>query len=114
VLAMLPPEDHAFDSPEALHQLETFANQTALAIERASSRKRRRAPSCARRRSGWRNSLLSSVSHDLRTPLATIIGASSGLLEGGDRLSATTRRDLIRSIHGEASHLDRLVNGFSR
>ena len=58
-----------------------------------------------------RNSLLSSVSHDLRTPLATIIGASSGLLEGADRLDAITRRDLVRSIHQEASHLDRLVNG---
>jgi two-component system, OmpR family, sensor histidine kinase KdpD len=111
VLAILPPERHAFDSPGALHQLETFANQTALAIERAQLAEEAQSAELRAETERMRNSLLSSVSHDLRTPLATIIGASSGLLEGGERLSAMTRRDLIRSIHGEASHLDRLVNG---
>jgi two-component system sensor histidine kinase KdpD len=111
VLAVMPPDTHAFDNPEALHQLETFANQTALAIERAQLAEEAQAAELRVETERMRNSLLSSVSHDLRTPLATIIGASSGLLEGGDRLPAATRRDLIRSIHGEASHLDRLVNG---
>src|SRR5262249_34384999 len=106
VLAIEPAELHAFDAPEALHQLETFANQTALAIERAQLADEAQAAELRAETERMRNSLLSSVSHDLRTPLATIIGASSGLLEGGDRLSATTRRDLVRSIHGEASHLD--------
>ena len=111
VLAVVPPEAHAFDSPEALHQLETFANHTALAIERAQLAKEAQNAELRVETERMRNSLLSSVSHDLRTPLATIIGASSGLLEGGDRLSTATRGDLVRSIHGEASHLDRLVNG---
>jgi len=111
VLAIEPAEPHAFDAPEALHQLETFANQTALAIERAQLANEAQAAELRAETERMRNSLLSSVSHDLRTPLATIIGASSGLLEGGDRLSSATRRDLVRSIHGEASHLDRLVNG---
>ena len=110
VLAMVPPEPHAFDNPEALHQLETFANQTALAIERTQLADEAQAADLRAETERMRNSLLSSVSHDLRTPLATIIGASSGLLEGGERLSPPTRRDLVRSIHGEASHLDRLVN----
>jgi two-component system sensor histidine kinase KdpD len=111
VLAVVPPEVHAFDSPEALHQLETFANQTALAIERAQLAEEAQSAQLRVETERMRNSLLSSVSHDLRTPLATIIGASSGLLEGADRLSTTTRKDLVRSIHQEASHLDRLVNG---
>ncbi len=111
VLAVIPPDPHAFDNPEALHQLETFANQTALAIERAQLADEARAAEVRVETERMRNSLLSSVSHDLRTPLATIIGASSGLLEGGDHLSAATRGELVRSIHGEASHLDRLVNG---
>ncbi|HEU5188784.1 MAG TPA: sensor histidine kinase KdpD [Methylomirabilota bacterium] len=110
VLAVVPPEPHAFDNPEALHQLETFANQTALAIERAQLAEEAQAAELRAETERMRNSLLSSVSHDLRTPLATIIGASSGLLEGGERLAAPTRRDLVRSIHGEATQLDRLVN----
>jgi two-component system sensor histidine kinase KdpD len=111
VLAVAPPEPHAFDTPETLHQLETFANQTALAIERTQLGEEAQAAELRAETERMRNSLLSSVSHDLRTPLATIIGASSGLLEGGERLQSATRRDLVRSIHGEASHLDRLVNG---
>jgi two-component system, OmpR family, sensor histidine kinase KdpD len=111
VLAIVPPDPHAFDNPEALHQLETFANQTALAIERAHLAAEAQAAEIRVETERLRNSLLSSVSHDLRTPLATIIGASSGLLEGADRLDPMTRRDLVRSIHQEASHLDRLVNG---
>ena len=110
VLAIVPADGHAFESPEALHQLETFANQTALAIERAQLADEARQAEVRAETERMRNSLLSSVSHDLRTPLSTIIGASSGLLDGAERLDADTRRDLVRSIHGEASHLDRLVN----
>ena len=111
VLAVIPPEPHAFDDPEALHQLETFANQTALAIERARLAEEAQGAELRVETERMRNSLLSSVSHDLRTPLATIVGASSGLLEGGERLAPATRRELLRSIQGEATHLDRLVNG---
>ena len=110
VLAIVPADARAFESPEALHQLETFANQTALAIERAQLADEARRAEVRVETERMRNSLLSSVSHDLRTPLATIIGASSGLLDGAERLDPATRRDLVRSIHGEASHLDRLVN----
>jgi two-component system, OmpR family, sensor histidine kinase KdpD len=110
VLVIVPPDARAFESPEALHQLETFANQTALAIERAQLADEARRAEVRVETERMRNSLLSSVSHDLRTPLSTIIGASSGLLDGGERLDTATRRDLVRSIHGEASHLDRLVN----
>src|SRR5258707_15549243 len=56
-----------------------------------------------------RNSLLSSVSHDLRTPLASITGAASTLLENEARLDATTRRDLLEALHEEADRLNRLV-----
>ena len=110
VLAIVPGDARAFESPEALHQLETFANQTALAIERAQLADEARRAEVRAETERMRNSLLSSFSHDLRTPLATIIGASSGLLDGAERLDSATRRDLVRSIHGEASHLDRLVN----
>jgi two-component system, OmpR family, sensor histidine kinase KdpD len=57
-----------------------------------------------------RSSLLSSVSHDLRTPLATIKGSIGGLLEAGEQLGAETRRDFLENIHQETDRLERLVN----
>ncbi|HLC42525.1 MAG TPA: DUF4118 domain-containing protein [Methylomirabilota bacterium] len=56
-----------------------------------------------------RNALLSSVSHDLRTPLASITGSASSLLESGEHLDAVTRRELLQAIHEEADRLNRLV-----
>ena len=54
-----------------------------------------------------RSSLLSSVSHDLRTPLAVVTGAASSLLE--DTIDAATRRELTETILQEAQRLNRLV-----
>ncbi|HKX04832.1 MAG TPA: ATP-binding protein, partial [Methylomirabilota bacterium] len=56
-----------------------------------------------------RNSLLSSVSHDLRTPLASITGAASTLIDNEARLDAATRHDLLEALHEEADRLNRLV-----
>jgi two-component system sensor histidine kinase KdpD len=56
-----------------------------------------------------RNAILSSVSHDLRTPLATITGAASSLVEGQGSLTVVDRQDLARSIYREADRLDRLL-----
>jgi two-component system sensor histidine kinase KdpD len=57
-----------------------------------------------------RNSLLSSVSHDLRTPLAAIAGASSSLLGASPGQSPEVRRELLQSIVEEARRLARLVD----
>ena len=57
-----------------------------------------------------RNSLLSAVSHDLRTPLTAIAGAASGLLEEHAPLDASTRHELCQTIAEEAHRLNRLVN----
>jgi two-component system sensor histidine kinase KdpD len=56
-----------------------------------------------------RNTLLSSVSHDLRTPLAAITGGTSTLLDPAARLDDAGRRELVQTMHGEADRLDRLV-----
>src|SRR5205085_3173814 len=47
--------------------------------------------------------------YDLRTPLASITGAASTLLESGDRIDEATRRELLDSVREEANHLNRLV-----
>jgi two-component system sensor histidine kinase KdpD len=56
-----------------------------------------------------RNALLSSISHDLRTPLAVIVGASSSLAEGGERMAEEERRALAHSIFRESQGMSELV-----
>jgi two-component system, OmpR family, sensor histidine kinase KdpD len=97
-----------FDSFQ-VHLLETFASMTALAIERAELAEvaeRNRLQIEAER---LRNSLLSAVSHDLRTPLAAIAGASSTLVDADAQLDGATRRELAESIYEETERLNRLV-----
>src|SRR6266851_619144 len=109
VLGVKPSEPHVFDSPEQLHLLETFANQTALAIERATLADEAQASQVRMETERLRNSLLSSVSHDLRTPLATITGAATTMLESGSRLDQRTQKELLESVRDEAERLNRLV-----
>jgi two-component system sensor histidine kinase KdpD len=70
--------------------------RTALALEAGTER--------------IRSALLASISHDLRTPLAVLTGASSTLAEGGDRLDAPQRTALARSIYAQAQHLSEQVD----
>ena len=71
-------KDHLL-SPDQMHLLETYANQTAVAIERARLSQETERAQMQVETERMRSSLLSSVSHDLRTPLAAITGAASGL-----------------------------------
>ena len=57
-----------------------------------------------------RNALLASISHDLRTPLAVMAGASSGLVERGERMSAEERQALAASIFHQAREMSELVS----
>jgi two-component system sensor histidine kinase KdpD len=56
-----------------------------------------------------RNSLLSSVSHDLRTPLTSITGAASSLLQAPGQVDDASKRELLETIHEEAFRLNLLV-----
>lgn len=56
-----------------------------------------------------RTALLSSVSHDLRTPLASIIGSTTSLLEYGESFSAADRRELLMTVVEESQRLDRHI-----
>src|SRR5216683_933068 len=86
VLGLRPQDPRPLQAPEQLHQLEAFASQTALAIERARLAEDAERAQVRAETERLRNSLLSSVSHDLRTPLASITGAASTLLENEGRL----------------------------
>jgi two-component system sensor histidine kinase KdpD len=109
VLGVLPEDAPQWLEPDQRQLLEAFANQTALALESSllaeqSTSDRRRADE-----ERLRNALLSSVSHDLRTPLGVITGAVSTALETPD-LSESVRRDLLLSAQEEAQRLQRLVS----
>jgi two-component system, OmpR family, sensor histidine kinase KdpD len=109
VLGLTPREPSRFEQLEQRRQVDAFAAQLALAVERATlseetARARREIEA-----EQLRNSLLSSVSHDLRTPLAVITGGASTLLQDGARLDDATRRDLLETILEEAERLNRLI-----
>lgn len=114
VLAVLPgaaagAEGRIF-APEQQHLLEVFAGQTALAIERTMSQRAAEETRIHMQTEQMRSSLLSAVSHDLRTPLASITGAASTLRSQGGRLPAETKDELLESISEEAERLGRLVS----
>jgi two-component system sensor histidine kinase KdpD len=109
VLGVRPTDTHAFDAPEHRHHLEAFANQTALALERARFASAAQEAQLRVETERLRSSLLSSVSHDLRTPLATITGAASVLLDDDSRVDDSARRELLESVRDEADRLNRLV-----
>jgi two-component system sensor histidine kinase KdpD len=109
VLGLRPSDRYAMDEPERLHQLETFAAQTALAVERARLSHDAQEAELRIESERLRNSLLSSVSHDLRTPLATITGAVSTILDAPTPLPAGTQHELLDSVREEADRLNRLV-----
>ncbi len=110
VMAVIPENDMAVNSPEQLHLLEIFATQIALAMERSQSAAQAREAEVRIETEQMRSSLLSAVSHDLRTPLASITGAASSLLSHRNQLDSATQNDLIESIAQEAQRLSRLVN----
>ena len=109
VLAVRPTLATRFLDQEQLHLLEVLANQIALALERARLTEEAQQARVSVETERMRNAILSSVSHDLRTPLATITGAASGLLEGHETMEPASRKELAQSIYDEAHRLDRLV-----
>jgi two-component system sensor histidine kinase KdpD len=109
VVSVRPRQRDIFKIPGSLRQLETFINQTALAVERARLADEAQEARVRAETERLRNSLLTSVSHDLRTPLATITGAVTTILESGSQLDQGTQQELLESVRDEADRLNRLV-----
>jgi len=104
VLGLKPRDAQRFASLEQRRQVDAFAVQLAMALERAelaeeTERARREVET-----EQLRSSLLSSVSHDLRTPLAVITGTAGTLLEKPSEISEPTRRELVQTILDESAH----------
>jgi two-component system sensor histidine kinase KdpD len=89
--------------------LEALARQAALALDRVRLAAEARQAALRAKTEELRSGLLSAVSHDLRTPLATITGAATTLRADAE-LDPATRRDLTDAICEEAERLERLVS----
>jgi two-component system sensor histidine kinase KdpD len=83
--------------------------QATMAVERAQLDEEIAQARSAAETERVRNTLLASISHDFRTPLASILGAASSLIDYGARLPEVTRRDLLSQVKDEAEHLDGMV-----
>ena len=94
---------------EQIHVLESFANQIAMAIDRAMLSQEAQQTLLKAETETLRNTLLSSVSHDLRTPLAAITGAATTLLQQDVALDQSGRRELMQTIFEEAEHLNQII-----
>ena len=110
VLAVLPTQRRRLLLPEQRQLLETFAGQIALAIERAERAEEAESARVAVETESLRNTLLASISHDLRAPLASIIEASRALSDPLERPNAEEYARLARSIDAKAREMSELIS----
>jgi two-component system sensor histidine kinase KdpD len=110
VLVIQPANLRRVFLPEQRKLLQTFITLIVQAIERVRLAEQARVSQVQMESERLRNSLLSSISHDLRTPLTTIVGSASTLVEGDDALEPEDRRELSRAIHDEAQRMSSLIN----
>ncbi|HEY5982326.1 MAG TPA: DUF4118 domain-containing protein, partial [Anaerolineales bacterium] len=96
-------------SPAEERLVKTFAGQAAVALERAALAEAEDRARLLEQSDRFKSSLLSSVSHDLRTPLATIKAAASSLRSGEVKWDSPARPDLLAAIDEETDHLNMLV-----
>ncbi|MDA8087202.1 MAG: sensor histidine kinase KdpD [Nitrospiraceae bacterium] len=109
VLGIMPAGGGAAFDHEQIHALESFANQIAMAVDRAFLAEEAQRALVRAEAEALRSTLLSSVSHDLRTPLAAITGAATALAGRDVALDVQSRHELVRTIKEEADHLNQII-----
>jgi two-component system sensor histidine kinase KdpD len=108
VLGVAPAMPERFLDAEQRQFLQTCATQVGTALDRARLADESQSAELQVEREQLRNALLSSVSHDLRTPLGIITGSVSVLLDGTE-LTEESRHELISNTYREAQRLSNLV-----
>src|SRR5215471_9521313 len=109
VAGVAKPKDAPPLDSEARALLDTLVEQTASALERASLAREMVSAKTATETERVRNTLLASVSHDFRTPLSSILGSATSLIDYGDKLDTAAKKDLLGQIKKEAEDLDEMV-----
>ncbi len=109
VIGLQRADEKALLTPEERRLLDSLIDQTALAIERSELVERVDEAQVHLEADKLRVAMLTSLSHDLRTPLASILGATTTLLNGGELYDAGRTNELLSTIRDEAERLDRFV-----
>ena len=109
VIGITRDEDGLFLSPDQQRLLDALADQAALAIERVNLDRDLQAARLRAETDRLRSALLTSISHDLRTPLASILGSASSLKSQAAVLDQATREVLLGTILDEAERLNRFI-----
>lgn len=109
ILGVKPSDPGVPPASEQRRLLESFATQAALAIERAQLAEQARRAQMLEATEKLQAALLNSISHDLRTPLASITGSLSSLQEDAVQLDGATRQSLLENASAEAERLNHLV-----
>jgi two-component system, OmpR family, sensor histidine kinase KdpD len=94
-------------TPDQRRLLDALSDQAALAIERVNLVEDVDQARLEAERDRLRQALLTSISHDLRTPLASILGSATSLSAG--QVSDAMRETLVRTIQEEAERLNRFI-----
>ncbi len=89
--------------------VELLGELASASLSRSHAREEQVRAQAAEETGRLRQALLSSISHDFRSPLAAIIGSSSSLLEYGDKFTEPVRRDLLQNICDEGEKLNEFV-----
>jgi two-component system sensor histidine kinase KdpD len=108
VLALRPASPRQILQPEQWRLLESFAAYIGLGLERIHYVTVAHEAVLKMEAERLRTSLLSALSHDLRTPLTALVGLASALQEDAP-LNEETRRELAEAIHQEARRMSSLV-----
>jgi len=109
-LALRPHNTDEFLRASSMLLLDAFAAQIALALERVTLIEERQRAKVTAESERLRAALLSSVSHDLRTPLAAIAGSAAALADSESTLDPAVRRELLHSIESESHRMADLVS----
>ncbi len=109
VLGIRAADEGRYLTPEQRRLLEAFASLAAVAIERVQLAEAASQVQLLEATEKLQTALLNSISHDLRTPLVSITGALSSLLEDRGRLDDQSRSVLLETAAEEAGRLNRLV-----
>jgi two-component system, OmpR family, sensor histidine kinase KdpD len=106
ILANSPEEMLPADRQQLLG---TFMNLTALAIARANLARSAHEAELLQEADKFQKALLNSISHNLRTPITSVIGALNTVLDDGTLFDASVQRGLLKTAQDEAIRLNRLV-----
>jgi two-component system sensor histidine kinase KdpD len=114
VLGVRPPKGQKGFPPERINMIETLARQVGLMLEVERLESARVSARMEIEAERLKTSLLSSVTHDLQTPLAVIIGSAESLAAVGEEMPPAERRELAENIQDRATRLSRLLGNLLR